>query len=271
MVRGVYIQRSAAEQMTITAALKRYLQEVTPTKRPGTQHTEKRRAQVLTEHLGRYSLAALTPEVIANYRDHRLAGDLDSNGERHPRSNNTVRLELALLGHLFNVALKEWGLGLTYNPVQSIRRPSPGPGRNRRLSPEEEKRLLEAVDAHSNPMLRWIDRVALETGMRSSEILGLTRTQIDLKRRIIRLQHTKNASSRTVPLTREAARVLREALNHPIRPMDTDLVFFGEPGRDGKRRPYQYNPVWLKTKRACGMADLHFHDLRHEAVSRLVE
>jgi integrase len=271
MVRGVFIQRSNAERMTVEAALKRYLKEVTPTKRPSTQHTERRRAPILIAHLGRYSLAALTPEVIAQYRDERLAGDVDPDGKRHPRSNNTVRIELALLGHLFTVALKEWGLGLTYNPVQSIRRPAPGAGRDRRLSPAEEKRLLKAVDTHSNPMLGWIVRLALETGMRSAEITSLTRPQVDLKRRVVRLQQTKNGSARTVPLTHEATRVLREAQSNPIRPIDTDLVFFGEPGRDGKRRPYQFNPMWMKLKRECGLADLHFHDLRHEAVSRLVE
>jgi len=271
MVRGVYVQRSAAERMTVEDALQRYLREVTPGKRPTSQRTEKLRAAILTRHLGRYSLATLTPEVIAKFRDDRLAGDVGPDGKRHPRKNNTIRLELALLGHLFTVALKEWGLGLTYNPVQSIRRPPPGPGRDRRLSPEETKRLLAAADAHSNPMLGWIVRLALETGMRSSEIRGLTHKQVDLKRRVIRLQLTKNNSSRTVPLTREAGRVLQEALNHPIRPIDTDLVFFGEPGHDGKRRPYQFNPMWRKIKINCGLADLHFHDLRHEAVSRLVE
>lgn len=272
MVRGAYIHTTGAQRMTVRAALERYLKEVTPTKSTSTQHTEVRRAQILIDHLGQYSLVALTPEVIARYRDIRLAGDTGPDGQRHPRSNNTIRNELALLGHLFTVALKEWGLGLTYNPVLAIRRPSPGAGRDRRLSSDEERRLLKAADAHSNPMLGWIVRLALETGMRSSEIRNLTRRQIDLKRRVIRLQHTKNGSPRSVPLTREAVRVLRQALDNPVRPIDTDLVFFGEPGRtDGKRHPYQFNPMWLKLKRSCNLADLHFHDLRHEAVSRLVE
>ncbi len=64
---------------------------------------------------------------------------------------------------MFNIAIKEWGIGLTHNPVQNIRRPAPGPGRDRRLTPEEHQRLLAAVDAHSNPMLGWIVRIALET------------------------------------------------------------------------------------------------------------
>src|SRR3546814_19593015 len=69
---------------------------------------------------------------VAQYRDARLAGDEDETGKRVPRSNNTVRLELALLGHLFTIAIKEWGIGLPFNPVSNIRRPAPGAGRDRK-------------------------------------------------------------------------------------------------------------------------------------------
>lgn len=271
MVRGVYIQRAPSERTSVEAALRRYIAEITPIKRLSTQTGERRRARILIEHLGRYSLASLTPEIIASYRDSRLAGDPKGQADKRPLSNNTVRLELALLGHMFNVALKEWGLGLTYNPVQSIRRPAPGAGRDRRLQRGEEAKLLAAVDAYSNPMLGWIVRIALETGMRTSEITTLRRRQIDLDRRVARLHDTKNTSSRTVPLTIEASRVFRLALGNPVRPIDTDLIFFGEPGRDGVRRPYQFHRMWAALKRELGMSDLHFHDLRHEAVSRLVE
>jgi integrase len=273
MVRGVYIKRATADRMTVKTAVDRYLKEVTPTKRPSSQEAERRRAEILKNRLGQYSLAALTPEIIAQFRDDRLAGTdrKNDNGEPIPRANNTVRLELALLGHLFTIAIKEWRIGLPWNPVLNIRRPAPGPGRNRRLTPDEEKKLLHAVDEHSNPMLRWIVRIALETGMRASEILTLRRPQVDLKRRVVRLVETKNTMPRTVPLSAEATTLFREALNHPIRPIDTDLIFYGEPGHDGKRHPYQFNPVWLNIKRSVGLADIHFHDLRHEAVSRFVE
>jgi len=275
MVRGVYIQRGPSERTSVEQALQRYLAEVSPTKRPASAESDARHARPLIAHLGKYSLAALSPELIAKFRDERLAGadrkDAKGKPAPKPRSPNTVRLDLALLGHLFNVAIKEWGIGLTYNPVQSIRRPAPSPGRDRRLSAEEEARLLGLVDSHSNPMLRWIVRIALETGMRSAEIVGLRRSQVDLVRRVVRLQETKNTTSRTVPLTSEATRLFREALSNPVRPIDVDLIFFGEPGRDGKRRAYQFNPVWTRVKHAAGVPDFRFHDLRHEAVSRFVE
>jgi len=268
MVRGVYIQRSGSERMTLEKALERYLAEVTPSKKPTTRKAEATKAKQLIQHLGKYSLAALSAGVIANYRDTRL-GTQSKRGA--PTSNNTVRLELALLSHLYTVAIQEWGLGLAFNPVLNIRKPSPGDGRDRRLSADEEKRLLTAVNNHSNPMLGWIVRIALETGMRSSEITGLHCHQVDLKKRVVRLADTKNDSARTVPLTKLATETFKTALANPLRPGDYNLVFFGEPGKDEKRRPYAFSKTWGLLKKKLGMPDLHFHDLRHEAVSRLVE
>lgn len=262
MVRGVYISRSGSERMTAQEALKRYLTEVTPTKKPTTQRSENVTAGHLGAFLGKYSMAALSSELVASYRDHRLALG---------KSNNTVRIELAMLSNLFTVAIQEWGLGLTHNPVSAIRKPSPGKGRDRRLNVNEEKRLLDAVRQHSNPMLSWVVRLAIETGMRQSEILNLRFSDVDLRSRVVRLSDTKNNSARTVPLTAAATAVLKEAVDNPLRPPNTDLVFFGEPGKDRERRPYQFAKIWGDIKTTLAITDLHFHDLRHEAVSRLVE
>lgn len=104
MVRGVYIERSSSERMTLEKALNRYLAEVSPTKAPKTAKSEAGSAKVLISRLGKYSLAALSADILADYRDSRLA-------ERSRRktlvSPNTVRLELALLSHLFTVAIQE--------------------------------------------------------------------------------------------------------------------------------------------------------------------
>jgi len=272
MVRGLYLQRGPSERLTFDKAMQRYLSEVTPTKRPFTQQGEKYRAVALTGFFGKYAMAGITPELIGTYRDKRLAGDdRMKDGKPQPRAANSVRLELALLGHLFTIAIKEWGLGLPSNPVLNIRRPAPGAGRNRRISAAEEQQLMRLVDAHSNPMLHWIVRIAIETGMRSSEISTLRLSQVDLTKRVVRLIETKNTMPRTVPLSKIAAELFRTALAHPTRPSDCNLVFFGEPGRTGVRKPYDFNKAWLTIKAEAGLKDLHFHDLRHEAVSRFVE
>lgn len=266
MVRGAFIQRSPSEKMTLAIAMKRYLSEVSPTKKLTTQRSELSKSKPLVKHLGKYSLAGITPDIVAGYRDTRLA-DKSRTGTI---SNNTVRLELALLSHLFTTAIQEWALGLTYNPVLAIRKPSAGQGRDRRLSETEELKLIAAVNSHSNPMLGWIVRIAIETGMRSSEISSLKCNQVNLKSRVVKLTDTKNDDSRTVPLSRKATDALQAALDNP-RPAETNLVFFGEPGRDGKRRPFTFTKVWSTIKKELGMSDLRFHDLRHEAVSRFVE
>ncbi|MEW6648522.1 MAG: site-specific integrase [Pseudomonadota bacterium] len=262
MIRGIYIHRAPAEKMTVAEALDRYLREVTPTKRPSTQKNERKKAKNLLEYLGKYGLVAVTPQLVAQYRDTRLS---------EGRADNTVRLELALLSHLYTTAIREWDVGLTFNPVGNIRKPSPGQGRERRLEPDEEKRLIEACTRASNPMLGWIVRLALETGMRAGEIVGLRRKHVDLHQRYVLLPETKNGTPRTVPLTREATRILSEAASHPIRPIDTDLIFWGEPGHDGKRRGYQFQPAWYRALKQAGIQELRFHDLRHEAISRMVE
>lgn len=120
-------------------------------------------------------------------------------------------------------------------------------------------------------MLAWIVRLAIETGMRQSEILNLRVQDVDLGSRVARLADTKNNTARTVPLSTSATAALRSAISNPLRPKETNLVFFGEPGHDGKRRPYQFTKIWGDIKEAVGIDNLHFHDLRHEAVSRLVE
>ena len=262
MVRGAYIDRAPSEKTTLRAAMARYLAEVTPTKSPGTLKRETGRSKPLLEKLGDYSLVAITPDLVAGYRDERI---------EMGKSNNTVRLELAMLSHLFTVALQEWHMGLFYNPVAAVRKPSSGAGRNRRLVKGEERKLLYACDQATNPMLGWMTRLALHTGMRAGEIQTLQRDQIDLDRRVILLTKTKNGSARLVPLTKAATEVARAALQHSVRPMDTDLVFWGDPGRNGQRSPYEYYPAWRRVIKRSGLKDFRFHDLRHEAVSRLVE
>ena len=262
MVRGIYIDRANSDHLLLRYALDRYLREVSSTKRATTAYAEGHKAKALKTALGNYSLAAITPDLVAQYRNQRLELGM---------SNNTVRLELSLLSHLFTIAIKEWRVGLLYNPVANIRKPAPGKGRDRRLGIDEEKLLFKACDRHSNPMLGWMARIALYTGMRAGEIKSLTRSQVDLDKRTVHLMETKNGSSRTVPLTRQATDIFHTALSNPVRPLDTDLIFWGEPGRDGIRRPYEFRPAWVRTLRKASIQGLRFHDLRHEAVSRLVE
>lgn len=262
IIRGVYIVKSHSEKTTIAKALDRYLKEITPTKKPSSQKPEIRRERIVRKHLGKYSLASLSAANLAQYRDKRLSEGM---------SATSVRLELALISHLYTIAIKEWGMGLVVNPVSNIRKPKPAKGRNRRLVGNEEERLLNVCESHSNPMLAWIVKMAIYTAMRHSEIVNLTREQINLTRRTIFLADTKNGESRTVPLTNKALIVIQEAMNNSIKPIDTKYIFFGEPGRNGKRKPYDTKSAWYDSTQKAEIDGLRFHDLRHEATSRFVE
>jgi len=262
IIRGIYVPRTQSEKLTIADALDRYVKEVSPTKKLSTQKAEAHRIVRLKSEFGKYSLASLSSGILAKYRDKRL---------KEGKSNNTVRLEFALLGHLYSTAIKEWQVGVAINPVLNVRKPSAGEGRNRRLFDDEEERLINACNAHSNPFLGWIVRIALYTAMRRSEILNLTKQQINLSKRTVILFDTKNKETRTVPLSNKALEAFNEALNHPIRPIDTSLLFYGEPGKEGTRKPYTINKVWAQALERAKIEELRFHDLRHEATSRFVE
>jgi integrase len=271
MVRGVYINRASSERLTIEAALTRYLKEISPSKAKSTATREKSLSKPIIEALGGYSMAALTSEVLATYRDNRLNSN---NHYGSPISANQVRLELALISHMYTVAIQEWGIGIPYNPIQTIRKPNIPSGRDRRLSLNEEKVLLDTCKKLSNPMLYWMTILALETAMRRNEIVSLRRSQVDLKKRIIvlRSSETKNREARTVPLSQRAVEILDKAMNKHIRIIDSDLIFWGNAkDKEGQRKPYAFNKVWSRVLQKTSLHDFKFHDLRHEAISRMVE
>jgi hypothetical protein len=115
MVRGVSVSRAPSEKLTVSAALKQNMEEVSSTKRATTQRSEKFKRSHLEAFVGKYSMVAVSTDLVAKYRDERLAAG---------KSNNTVRIELAMLGHLFGVAIQAWVIGLTFNPAANIRKPS---------------------------------------------------------------------------------------------------------------------------------------------------
>lgn len=234
--------------LTLHAALLRYEKEVTPLKR-GAPQERQRIAAWLRQPLSRERLCDLTSRQLATYRDLRLNGGT---------SANTVRLELALISHLFTIARREWGMEFLQNPISIIRKPSATPGRDRRLIGDEESKLLDGARASGTPWLEPIIIVAIETAMRQGEILGLRWEDVDLQRRIAHLKQTKNGEQRRVPLSRRAIEAIAQ-----LPPRSTGPVF-----------PYTGDRVRLafyRLRALVEMKDFHFHDLRHEATSRLFE
>ena len=246
MVRGVYFSRKEAEATTLSEALDRYEREISSVKKGHLQ--EKKRIRSWKAHpLAKRFLATIQGKDIAAWRDTRI---------KSGSSANTVRLDLAIISHLFEIARKEWGMEGLHNPVKSIRMPSPPAGRDRRLHPGELEKLLECLSEEMNQVVRF----ALETAMRRGELAGMTWDMVDLKKRTITLPDTKNGQKRIVPLSSVAVAILKERLS--TRRIDGKVWDVG---------PDTISQDFAKACQKAGISGLHFHDLRHEATSRFFE
>lgn len=170
---------------------------------------------------------------------------------------SSVAREVNLLHRVFGLARLEWGIG-DNNPVTKVKRPPAPPGRDRRLEGDEETRLLAACRKARNPWLEAIVICAIETAMRRSELLGLCWTDLNLTTGTAKLRDTKNGDARTVPLSNRATAILATL------PRDIHGQVFPTTGNAVKL-------AWRRAVKAAKIANLHFHDLRHEGTSRLVE
>ena len=233
----------------------RYLAEVTPTKKGSKQELNRGR-QIARTSLGSMQIDKITSEVVSKYRDGRL----------REVSNNTVRLELAFISVVFEQCAKEWGYKAS-NPVKQIRIPKPGQPRQRRLRPGEEEALLAACKASRACYLHSFVVLAIETGMRFSEIAGVRCEHVNIFNRTIYLPDTKNGHDRNVPLSNRAVaaiQALPSSINghlFPVRPGSIRSAFLTTVREAQATRPDSV--VFL--------SGLRFHDLRHEAVTRLFE
>lgn len=261
MDRGAFISRSAAESTTVAALAKDYKTEFAPHHYRGEAWQYKLAA--LINKLGCYSLAALTPQAVAAYRDARLK-DPDPRYKRDlaaaPRvSGATVKTELDLLSKLLDWAVKEKGIALPAgNPVAGVRKPGGSKARERRLTAQEWEALERECRASRNPWLPAAVALAVETAMRQGELLALRWKEVDKGRRLAMLRETKNGEARAVPLSSRALQVL-QALPVSV---------------DGRVIPQDRMTVYKAFERAvarAGIQDYTWHDLRHEALSRLAE
>lgn len=241
------------KKISLFRALDRYLDTVSVHKRGYQQ--EFWRVSVIKRHpVAQKMMDEVTTVDIASYRDERLSQMNTRTGK--PISGNTVRLELALLSALYNLAKVEWGTCRT-NPVEIVRKPKPSPGRDRRLTSSEERRLSKYFQVR-NTELYTIFHLALETGMRQGEILSLQWEHIDLQHGVAHLPVTKNGSVRDVPLSRRARNLLHEL---PVQLSGTVFHY----------KSTGFKSAWRVALQKLKIENLHFHDLRHEAISRLFE
>lgn len=250
MDKGIYINRSSAENTTFADSLIRYKNEITPSKK-GSSRELGRINLWIRNPLSKRSLASLKSIDFAKYRDARLK-------EVAP---GTVRLELALVSHLFTILQKEWNIPVN-NPLSNIRKPSPSNARTRRLEDNEKERLLFACKQSRNPLLYSLVVLAIETGMRLGELLKIEWQDINLTKRIAFLVDTKNGSNRSIPLSQKTMEILSDIPKH----IANRRIFWIWP-----KNPDAISGAWKPALKRAGISGLRFHDLRHEATSLFFE
>jgi integrase len=251
MDSGSWQDRSEGDRTTVAQALDRYELEIVRHKAPATQRQDKHRIRTIRKSLiGPIALSRLTGRDVADYTRHR---------EKQGLGGSALRREISVLSHLFTVARSAWGMAYLVNPVPLARQAMPPvpSGRERRLKDGEEQALLEAASSDFAPVIRF----ALATAMRRGEIASLTWDQVDVPRRRLTLgsEQTKTRTSRSVPLSPAAIDVLTSLVVRRIK----EPVFGMTAGAIGQ--------AWRRTVKRAGIEGLTFHDLRHEAISRLFE
>ncbi|CAI2717502.1 tyrosine-type recombinase/integrase [Nitrospina watsonii] len=253
---GKFFEKREGEYLTVAGLLEMYRHRYAKAnKRPESLKTDGYLAKKLNGFLGEDLLPEVTPGRLEDYIAKRRDDGV---------SDVTIHHELNLLRHAFNLACKKWDL-LDKNPFEKVTIPPGSKKRVRYLKPEEEKRLFAELDKRGD-WLKSVVIIARETGLRLSNICNLTWDQVDLFKRAIEIEHTKNGNPVWIPLSDAVYQELK-TLNK-VRNLKIDRVFWID-GR-GLHRGW----VGLAFRRLCKRAkveNFRFHDLRHDFCSRLVQ
>lgn len=272
--RGVFVDRTEAERKTLGDVISRYQDEILgeDSVKRGADKERGHLKVVLGDDVCRIRMASLSSADLAKLRD-RMKG--------LGYAPATIVRRLNLIQTIIQHARREWGIHLSENPAQMVKRP-PGADRKRNrvfqetplddrsaavgatdIPKSEEERLLAACDADTNPLLGAIVRFAIYTAMRQGEIVGLRSSDVDLIRRTAIVRGaagnvTKNGEVREIPLLPEAVALLGK------QNLKKSGVIF----------QIDQNVLKMRYRRAvkrAGIDDLTFHDLRHIATSRLAK
>ena len=229
--------QSLNKKISLKDLINKYIDEVTPIKKGHATETQRLR-RLLKEPLVNQKVYQLKTRDFLEFKQRRIKD-----------GNRTCAYDLVLLHHIYNTAIKQWCYPIPHNPLSNIQKPRCNPPRERRLNDNETKYILNHQFKNNN--MNNIIELAIETGMRRSEILSITKD--DIKDNCIYLSDTKNNSPRKIPLTKK----VKEIINKSILPYSISS------------NAVRLN--WYRMTKRAGIVDLHFHDLRHEAISRFFE
>jgi len=256
---GRHFRTAEAKRHTVADLIDRFIEEWSP-KYEKYQAKQNRILNWWKKELGHFVLADLLPTHIAACRDKLLSG---TTYRKTKRSGGTVNRYLAAFSKVLTVAVKEWQW-LEENLISKVTKPSESKGRNRFLSMDEMARLLEACKRSPNPYLYSIVRIALLSGMRFGEIIGLQWVDVDFGQRKILLEETKNGDRRIIPITDEVGAAFKECQTYGS---DKNNYVFPARHKASERAVTSIRYAFQKATQVAGIQDFKFHDLRHTACS----
>lgn len=259
--RRVYesrVKKAEVRAMSLSKALQKYEKEVTPTKKGA--DVEKSYIRKINRYsIAKKSIYLITPEDIIAFL-YGLKRDGNGPTKGQPLTGESKRKYASLISNLYEVARKRWRLAVS-NPVRDIELPPPCKSRKRRLEADEEERLTNALRQSRNASMLPLVQLAIETAMRQGELLKLKWEDLRLANDhgTAQLRDTKNGEDRIVPLSSKAVAII----NALPRPIEGGLLF--------KMTKNSVRTAWDYACKRAKIEDLRFHDLRHEATSRLFE
>jgi integrase len=200
-------------------------------------------------------LSDIKPQDVDDYKSSRL---------KEKAAPATVDRELSALRHLINLA-ERWNKFFGKNPVSIAGLLHPNNQKERTLTHEEQKRLLDSTNEYLRPIIIF----ALNTGMRKSEILTLKWSNVDLETGIITLEksNTKSKKLRRIPINTVVRKLM---LEQKLKGKGSEYVFLSSKGIPYKKEDSLRQP-FLGALRRAGIEGLRFHDLRHTAATRMIE
>ena len=249
MERGEFKPRL---DMTVGQLIKRYQTDIIPKQKA--HQSALVRCRRLRRMLGKINLSDLSPAHLASYRDERLKSI----------KPNTLKRELSILSSAINTAIIDWGIPIPSNPVAMTRIPKYDDSRDRRLKDGEEGKLL----AIAKPVYRRAIIIAVETAIRRGELLNIRKSHINFDKQTLHIPETKTDTPRTIPLSTRAIKALKDQIKSisdaNVVQMERDPKLFSMSAPMFRHEIHKYRVK-------LDMEDWRFHDLRHEATSRLFE
>jgi integrase len=239
---------------TVKELMERYLRDHSgPNKSPKSHRSDRCVAAHLIRAFGDLTLKEVRPSLLAEHKAKRRS---------EGAAPKTINIELGILSHAFQLAVKEWEW-IGDNPVLRVSREKVRNLIERWLTSEEERRLLAA----SPTWLQEIIMFAVNTGLRQGEILNLQWPKVDLFRKTITLLEQKNGAKDTLPVNAKALEVLKARAK--VRSLKSDYVFYNGAGNRMDARDLLR--VFYRVMKKADVKDFRFHDLRHTFATRLVQ